>query len=216
MKKKTALHLLVLLIFFSCGADQKTTEISNSIEKAEETIIGMKITLPEMEAFFNGKIININFDSYKNKWIVLFFYPGDFTFICPTELQELSQYYSDFKTGGAEIFSISTDSAQVHKAWHKDSSYLKDVTFPMLSDRSGALSRLMGVYQKDKGAAIRASFILNPEREIVSADFSDESVGRNIGELLRRFDAAVAVRKGGGGMCPAGWAQGENLIKGDE
>ena len=166
-----------------------------------------------MDAYYKEKIEKIDFKSYKDKWIILFFYPGDFTFVCPTELKELADYYDDFKSGGAEVFSISTDSAHVHRAWKKESVHLKDVRFPMLSDRSGHLSRIMSVYEPQKGSAIRASFILNPERIVVSAEFSDESVGRNIGELLRKFDAAVAVRKGGGGMCPAGWTQGEELIK---
>jgi peroxiredoxin (alkyl hydroperoxide reductase subunit C) len=177
----------------ACSADNVLNKQGKEIDIDGETFIGKKITLPVMEAFYKDKIININFDSYKGKWIILFFYPGDFTYVCPTELKELSGYYSDFKAGGAEVFSISTDSAHVHKAWHKESPYLKDVTFPMLSDRSGALSRQLGVYQSDKGSSIRASFILSPDQKIVSVDYSDESVGRNIGELLRRFDAAVPV-----------------------
>jgi peroxiredoxin (alkyl hydroperoxide reductase subunit C) len=213
LKIKPVYSLLILTLLIACSADNELKEQGKSIDINGETFIGKKINLPEMEAFYKDKIMSINFDSYKGKWIILFFYPGDFTFVCPTELKELSEYYSDFKSGGAEVFSISTDSAHVHKAWHKESSYLKDVTFPMLSDRSGALSRLLGVYQNEKGSSIRASFIINPDRKIVSADYSNESVGRNAGELLRRFDAAIAVSKGGGGMCPAGWTRGEDLIK---
>ena len=213
MKVKIFLSFLILLLFTACADNRETKSEKIQTDNNGQTFIGKTIDLPEMEAFYKDKIVKLNFDSYKNKWIILFFYPGDFTFVCPTELKELSEYYNDFKSGGAEVFSISTDSAHVHKAWHKNSPYLKDVSFPMLSDRSGALSRQLAVYQKDKGSSIRASFILNPQREIVSADYSDESVGRNIGELLRRFDAAVAVSKGGGGMCPAGWNQGEDLIK---
>ena len=213
MKIKSAFSLLILTLLIACSADNGFKEQGKRINIDGDTFIGKQISLPKMEAFYKDKIMNINFDSYKNKWIILFFYPGDFTFVCPTELKELSEYYNDFKAGGAEVFSISTDSAHTHKAWHKDSPYLKDVTFPMLSDRSGALSRQMGVYQSNKGSSIRASFIINPDRKIVSADYSDESVGRNIGELLRKFDAAVAVSKGGGGMCPAGWSQGEELIR---
>jgi len=207
---------IIFLSFFlllSCGDNyQKSSDIFLTDED-NQRVIGRKIVLPEMEAYYKDKIEKIDFKSYKNKWIILFFYPGDFTFVCPTELKELADYYDDFKAGGAEVFSISTDSAHVHRAWKKESLHLKDVRFPMLSDRSGLLSRIMGVYEPEKGSAIRASFILNPERIVVSAEFSDESVGRNVGELLRKFDAALAVRKGGGGMCPAGWTQGEALIK---
>ena len=213
MKIKPFFFILTFTILMACSADNGFKNQGNKIDINGEKFIGKHISLPEMEAFYKIKIITINFDKYKDKWIILFFYPGDFTFVCPTELKELSEYYDDFKAGGAEVFSISTDSAHTHKAWHKDSPYLKDVTFPMLSDRSGAFSRLMGVYQNNKGSSIRASFILNPDHVIVSADYSDESIGRNIGELLRKFDAAVAVSKGGGGMCPAGWSQGDALIK---
>ena len=213
MKAGITLIFLSFLLLLSCGENfEKNSGINISAEQ-NQAIIGRKILLPEMEAYYKDNIEKINFSSYKNKWIILFFYPGDFTFVCPTELKELAEYYDDFKAGGAEVFSISTDSAHVHRAWKKDSVHLKDVRFPMISDRSGHLSRLMGVYESGKGSAIRASFILNPERIVVSAEFSDESVGRNIGELLRKFDAAVAVRKGGGGMCPAGWTQGDELLK---
>ncbi len=213
MKSGTTIIFLSFLLLLSCGDNhQKSSDIFLSDED-NQRVIGREIILPEMEAYYNDKIEKINFKSYKNKWIILFFYPGDFTFVCPTELKELADYYDDFKAGGAEVFSVSTDSAHVHRAWKKDSVHLKDVRFPMLSDRSGLLSRIMGVYEPEKGSAIRASFILNPERIVVSAEYSDESVGRNVGELLRKFDAALAVRKGGGGMCPGGWTQGDTLIK---
>ena len=213
MKKRITIIFLSFLVLLSCGDNYQNSSDIFLSDDMNQPIIGKTIILPVMEAYYKGKIEKIDFKAYKNKWIILFFYPGDFTFVCPTELKELADYYDDFKAGGAEVFSISTDSAHVHKAWKRESVHLKDVKFPMLSDRSGLLSRLMGVYEPHKGSAIRASFILNPERVVVSAEYSDESVGRNIGELLRKFDAALAVRKGGGGMCPAGWTQGEALIK---
>jgi peroxiredoxin (alkyl hydroperoxide reductase subunit C) len=212
LKKRITIIFLSFSVLLSCGDNFHNSSDIFLAEEQDKPVIGKRIILPAMEAYYNGAIKNIDFKAYKNKWIILFFYPGDFTFVCPTELKELADYYDDFKAGGAEVFSISTDSAHVHKAWKKDSIYLKDVKFPMLSDRSGLLSRIMGVYEPQKGSAIRASFILNPERIVVSAEYSDDSVGRNVGELLRKFDAALAVRKGGGGMCPAGWTQGDTLI----
>ena len=165
--------------------------------------------------FITEKLQLLILITYRGKWIILFFYPADFTFVCPTELKEMSDYYSDFKDDGAEIFSISTDSAYVHKAWKKDNDLLKNIKFPMLSDRSGSFSNIMQVYDKNSGTAIRASFIIDPDGIIVAAEYSSDSIGRNAGELLRKFDAAVAVRKGGGGLCPAGWKEGSELIKGE-
>ena len=188
---------------------------SADIIRAGEPVIGKTIPFRTFDAFYNGKITAINLDDYKGKWIILFFYPADFTFVCPTELKEMSDYYPDFKEAGAEIFSISTDSAYVHKAWMKDNDLLKNVKFPMLSDRSGSFSSIMQVYDKNSGTAIRASFIIDPDGIIVVAEYSSDSIGRNAGELLRKFDAAVAVRKGGGGLCPAGWKEGSELIKGE-
>lgn len=214
MKFRVLLSALVLLIAsptFTFSSLSKSADII----RPGEPVIGKSIVFRTFDAYYNGKITTIDLSDYKGKWIILFFYPSDFTFVCPTELKEMSDYYAEFKKGGAEIFSISTDSAYVHKAWVKDNDLLKNISFPMLSDRSGSFSTLMQVYDKKTGAAIRASFIIDPDGVIVAAEFSSDSVGRNAGELLRKFDAAVAVRKGGGGLCPAGWKEGSELIKGE-
>jgi len=209
--------LLIIIILFSGTASLPVSKSLNSPEmiRAGEPVIGKKIPFKTFNAYYNEKIIIIDMDSYKGKWIILFFYPSDFSFVCPTELKEMSDYYADFKNGGAEVFSISTDSAYTHKAWVKDNDLLKNVKFPMLSDRSGSFSNVMQVYDRTNGTAIRASFIIDPDGIIVAAEYSSDSIGRNAGELLRKFDAAVAVRKGGGGLCPAGWKQGSELIKGE-
>lgn len=214
MKYKT---FLLLLLFLSTSAGYSG---SKSVESAEiirpgEPVIGKTIPFKTFDAFYNDKIMTIDLETYRGKWIILFFYPADFTFVCPTELKEMSDFYSDFKDDGAEIFSISTDSVYIHKAWKKDNPLLKNIKFPMLSDRSGSFSSIMQVYDKNRGTALRASFIIDPDGIIVAAEYSSESVGRNAGELLRKLDAAAAVRKGGGGLCPAGWKEGAELIKGE-
>ncbi|MGQ9843371.1 MAG: peroxiredoxin [Spirochaetota bacterium] len=145
--------------------------------------------------------------------MILFFYPGDFTFVCPTELKELSQFYDDFKNNNAEILSVSTDSVYVHKAWQESNDSLKDVKFPMLSDRAAALSKVLGVYDENTGEALRASFIVDPEGVVVAYEIHNPTIGRSAGELLRKLDAAIAVKKGGGGLCPASWKKGDALIK---
>lgn len=215
MKYKTS---LLILIFFLSSAAYSVSKSGKSQDmiRAGEPVIGKTIPFRAFDAFYNGKITTIDLESYRGKWIILFFYPADFTFVCPTELKEMSDYYNDFKEAGAEIFSISTDSVYVHKAWVKDNALLKNIKFPMLSDRSGAFSNIMQVFDRISGTALRASFIIDPDGIIVSAEYSSDSIGRNAGELLRKFDAAVAVKKGGGGLCPAGWKEGAELIKGDE
>lgn len=208
--KKILLVIAVLITAVSVSADRKKAS-SLWDGQAGNTIIGRQIPWPELDAFHNGKIAKINLSDYKGKWIILFFYPADFTFVCPTELKELSDFYTEFKNTGAEVFSISTDSAYVHRAWQKENPLLKNVRFPMLSDRAGYLSRSLGVYNESTGTAIRAVFIVDPDGRIVAAEYTHDSIGRNAGEILRKLDAAIAVRSGGG-LCPAGWTEGGKMI----
>ncbi|MBN2080173.1 MAG: peroxiredoxin [Spirochaetes bacterium] len=174
--------------------------------------IGAALPSLVMEAYHDGKITRINLADYRGKWVVLFFYPGDFTFVCPTELKELADYFPEFRSLGAEVLSISTDSAHVHRAWRLHEKSLARVSYPMLADRSGRLSRAMGVYNEGKGTAHRASFIVNPEGAVVAFEVHHDSIGRSADELLRKLSAAISVEKGGGGYCPAGWQPGEEMI----
>ncbi len=212
---KTRISFLIIF-FLAASAAYSVSKSFKSAEmiRAGEPVIGKSIPFRTLDAFYNENITTINLEDYRGKWIILFFYPADFTFVCPTELKELTDYYPDFKEAGAEIFSISTDSAYVHKAWVKENALLKNVKFPMLSDRSGSFSNSMLVYDKNSGTAIRATYIIDPDGIIVAAEYSSGSVGRNAGDLLRKLDAAIAVRKGGG-MCPAGWKEGAELLKGE-
>ncbi|HOK01641.1 MAG TPA: peroxiredoxin [Spirochaetota bacterium] len=211
--KKIILVSTILLLLGKFAYSESRSDSAKKMTITTDTIIGKKIALPVLEGYYKDEITEIDLNSYKGKWIILFFYPADFTFVCPTELKELADYYKDFAASDAEIFSISTDSPYVHRAWKKDNSLLKDVRFPMLSDRGGAFSKYMGVYESRQGIAIRATFIIDPEGYVVAAEYSHESIGRNAGELLRKLDAAIAIRKGGGGYCPAGWVPGKEIIK---
>ncbi len=207
------LHTLLLLVFvitiLSCSdAEQKELIITNG-----QNLIGTKIPNIQLDAYHNGTIKKIQLHSYKGKWVILFFYPGDFTFVCPTELKELSQFYEDFKNDNAEILSVSTDSVYVHKAWKESNESMKEVKYPMLSDRNAKLSKALGVYDENTGEALRASFIVDPDGIIVAYEIHNQSIGRNAGELLRKLDAAIAVQKGGGGLCPAGWKKGDPLLQ---
>ncbi|MFC1670220.1 peroxiredoxin [Spirochaetota bacterium] len=175
-------------------------------------MVGKKVPAMTLDGFYKGKIQEVKLSRYKGKWMILFFYPADFTFICPTELKELADYYSEFKSVGAEILSVSTDSVYVHRAWHKHHKSVNKVQYPMLSDRSGKLSRFMGVYDGNTGMAMRGTFVINPLGYVVAYEVHHDSIGRSADELLRKLNAAIAVSGGYGGVCPAAWKKGQKLI----
>lgn len=154
---------------------------------------------------------------YKGKnWLVFFFYPADFTFVCPTELEEMAGLYADFEKEGAEILSVSTDTVFVHKAWHDNSEAIKKVKFPMVADSSGAISKLFGTYISvggDAGLSLRGSFIVDPDGNLKTIEIHDNSIGRSAKELLRKLRAAKFVRENGGQVCPASWEPGGETLK---
>jgi peroxiredoxin (alkyl hydroperoxide reductase subunit C) len=178
-----------------------------------EPIIGGVIDETEFEIYHEGKIKKVNIDDYKGKWVVLFFYPADFTFVCPTELEELAGLYEDFQKEGAEIISFSTDTAFVHKAWQDNSPAIGKVKFPMGADPTGEIAKMLGVYIPAEGLALRGSFIINPEGVVVSMEVNDNSIGRSAKELLRKLRAAKFVSENEGLVCPASWEPGDDTLK---
>src|SRR5690554_7493806 len=154
------------------------------------SLIGKKIDDFTLDAFFNGTFTQISETDLLGKWSVIVFYPGDFTFVCPTELEDLANFHEQFKEIGTEIYSVSTDSHFVHKAWHDASDTIKRIQYPMLADPTGKLCRDFGVYIEDEGMALRGSFIVNPQGRIVSYEINDNSIGRDASELLRKVQAA--------------------------
>jgi NADH-dependent peroxiredoxin subunit C len=207
--KKCIIIGIICSLFCSCTKDNNCkSEIENYTGASS---IGKSLPDISLNAFKNGSILKMKLSDYKGKWLILFFYPGDFTFVCPTELKQLAEYYPAFKEMGAEVISISTDSAHVHKAWHHDNDSVRKVTFTMASDRSGNFSKLLGIYN-DEGFSERATFIINPGGSIVSYEVNHETIGRSADELLRKLQAAVAAQNSHGGMCPAGWKPGDSLI----
>jgi peroxiredoxin (alkyl hydroperoxide reductase subunit C) len=155
-------------------------------------------------------------DILGKKWLVLFFYPADFTFVCPTELEELAGLYPEFEKEGAEVLSVSTDTVFVHKAWHDNSEAIKKVKYPMVADPAGELSKLFGTYITsggDAGLSLRGSFIIDPDGVLKALEIHDNSVGRSAKELLRKLRAAKFVREHGGQVCPASWEPGSDTLK---
>ena len=166
----------------------------------------------EFEVFQAGKIETKSFADFRGKWVVLFFYPGDFTFVCPTELAELAAMYEQFTEQGAEIVAVSTDSAFVHKAWHDTSDSIKTVTYPMASDKTQELSMLFGTLIDDEGVALRGSFIISPEGIIKSIEMNDNAIGRSAAETLRKLKAAKYVSENPANVCPASWNEGDETL----
>jgi len=167
----------------------------------------------QLEAYQNDEIKKIKLSDYRGKWLVLIFYPADFTFICPTELEEAAELYEEFKKNDAEILSVSTDTVFVHKAWHDHSPAIKKVKFPMVADPTGKLCREMGTYIEEEGLSLRGSFIIDPDGILKAYEVHDNSIGRSAKELLRKLQAAKFVRENKGLVCPASWEPGKKTLK---
>lgn len=171
--------------------------------------------VPEFKgkAFHENKIKDIKLSDYKGKWVILFFYPADFTFVCPTELQEVAGNYEKLKEMNAEVISVSTDTEFVHKAWHDHSPAIKEVNFPMLADPTGKLCQMFGTYIEEEGVSLRGTFIIDPDGILKTVEIHDNSIGRSADELIRKIQAAQFVREHGGEVCPANWRPGSKTLK---
>ncbi len=178
-----------------------------------EVKVGKPIPDFTLTAYQNDELIDVTLSNYKGKWLILFFYPADFTFVCPTELEELADNYDAFKKENAEILSVSTDTKWVHKAWHDTSDAIKKITFPMLADPTQKLSRAFGVYIEEDGVDLRGSFVIDPEGVLQAMEVHADGVGRNAKELLRKLKAAKFVHEHGGQVCPANWEEGDSTLK---
>ncbi|MDR2391622.1 MAG: peroxiredoxin [Planctomycetota bacterium] len=166
-----------------------------------------------VQAFQNDDFKTVTRADILGKWSVFFFYPADFTFVCPTELEDLADKYADFKAAGCEIYSVSCDTHFVHKAWHDASDRIKKIKYPMLADPTHALAKDFHVYIEADGLAERGSFIVNPEGKIVMYEVTSGSVGRNADELFRRLQASQFVAQHKGEVCPAKWKPGAATLK---
>ena len=174
--------------------------------------IGQEVPDFNSKAFHNEEMKDIKLSDYKGKWLILMFYPADFTFICPTELSEAADYYEEFKKLGAEILSVSTDTVFVHKAWHDQSPAIKKVQYPMLADPTGRLCREFGTYLEEEGLSLRGSFIVDPDGILKAYEIHANNIGRSAKELLRKLQAAVFVREHTEQVCPASWEPGEETL----
>ena len=177
------------------------------------SMINKEVSNFTVQAYQDNNFRAVTKDDILGKWSVFFFYPADFTFVCPTELEDLANKYGDFKAAGCEIYSVSTDTHFVHKAWHDASDRIKKIQYPMLADPTHALSIDFDVLIEADGMAERGSFIVNPEGKIVSYEVSAGNVGRNADELFRKLQACQFVYEHGDEVCPAKWQPGAETLK---
>jgi peroxiredoxin (alkyl hydroperoxide reductase subunit C) len=167
----------------------------------------------EVESYQDNDIKKIKLSDYNGKWVILIFYPADFTFVCPTELEDAQKHYDEVKKLGGEIMSMSTDTAFAHKAWHDNSPAIGKIEYPMLSDAAGNISRMFGTYIENDGLSLRGTFIIDPEGTLKTIEIHDNNIGRSAKEMLRKLEAAKFVREHDGNVCPASWEPGAETLK---
>ena len=177
------------------------------------SLINKEVADFSAQAYVNDEFKTITKADILGKWSVFFFYPADFTFVCPTELEDLQMKYAEFQKAGCEVYSVSCDTHFVHKAWHDASPRIKNIEYTMLADPLAVLAKAFGVYKEDEGIAYRGTFVVNPEGLIKIAEIQDNHIGRNADELVRKIEAAQFVATHQGEVCPARWTRGKETLK---
>ena len=176
------------------------------------SLINTQVKPFKATAYQNGKFVPISDETLKGKWSVLVFYPADFTFVCPTELEDLADNYAEFKKLGVEVYSVSTDTHFAHKAWHDTSAAIGKVQYPLVGDPTATLTRNFDVLIEEEGLALRGTFVINPEGQIKLCEIHDNGIGRDAKELLRKVKAAQYVAAHPGEVCPAKWTEGAETL----
>lgn len=177
------------------------------------SFINKEISDFTVQAYYQGEFQTVRREDVLGKWSIFFFYPADFTFVCPTELEDLAEKYPEFEAAGCQVYSVSCDTHYVHKAWHDASDRIKKINYPMLADPTHELSRDFQVYIEADGMAERGTFIVNPEGKIAAYEVNAGNVGRNAQELLRKLQACQFVYEHGDQVCPAKWQPGAQTLK---
>ena len=175
-------------------------------------IINSQVKPFNATAYHKGEFVQVSEADLKGKWSVVFFYPADFTFVCPTELGDLADNYAEFQKLGVEIYGVSTDTHFTHKAWHDTSETIGKIQYPLIGDPTHVISRNFDVLIEEAGLADRGTFVINPEGQIKIVELNDGGVGRDAAELLRKVKAAQYVAAHPGEVCPAKWKEGEATL----
>jgi len=177
------------------------------------SIINTTIKPFKATAFHDGKFVDLSETDFQGTWSILMFYPADFTFVCPTELEDLADFQQEFAKMGVKVYGVSTDSHFAHKAWHDTSEAIKKVNYPLIGDPTGILARNFEVMIEEEGMALRGTFVINPEGQIKVMEVHDNGIGRDASELLRKVKAAQYVASHPGEVCPAKWSEGAATLK---
>ena len=175
-------------------------------------IINSKVKPFQAQAYHNGKFVPVSDADLQGKWSIFFFYPADFTFVCPTELGDMADLYPEFKKIGVEVYSVSTDTHFTHKAWHDTSDTIKKIQYPMIGDPTGTITRNFGVMIEEAGLADRGTFVIDPQGVIQIVEINAGGIGRDALELLRKVKAAQYVAAHPGEVCPAKWQEGDATL----
>lgn len=176
------------------------------------SVINTPIKPFKTQAFKQGKFVEVTEADVLGKWAIFFFYPADFTFVCPTELGDVADHYAELTKMGVEVFSVSTDTHFVHKAWHDASDTIGKIEYYMLGDPTGTITRNFENMREAEGLADRGTFIVDPDGVIQAVEITAEGIGRNAAELVRKVKAAQYVRSHPGEVCPAKWEEGEKTL----
>jgi NADH-dependent peroxiredoxin subunit C len=177
------------------------------------SLINTQIKPFKATAYHAGKFVDLSDESFKGTWSVLMFYPADFTFVCPTELEDLANLQPEFAKLGVNVYGVSTDTHFAHKAWADTSEAIKKVNYPLIGDPTGALARNFEVMIEEEGLALRGTFVINPQGQIKVMEVHDNGIGRDASELLRKVKAAQYVANHPGEVCPAKWTEGAATLK---
>jgi peroxiredoxin (alkyl hydroperoxide reductase subunit C) len=176
------------------------------------SLINTKIKPFSATAFKQGEFVDVSDKDLAGSWAILFFYPADFTFVCPTELGDLADHHEDLKSLGVEVYSVSTDTHFTHKAWHGSSDTIGKIQYAMIGDPTAEISRNFEILREDEGLANRGTFLVDPDGVIQVLEVTAEGIGRNAAELVRKVRAAIYVREHPGEVCPAKWEEGEDTL----
>ncbi len=176
------------------------------------SLINTEIKPFRAKAFRDGEFVDVSDADLRGHWSVVFFYPANFTFVCPTELEDLADNHAELQRLGVEIYSVSTDTHFAHKAWHDTSDAIRKIRFTMVGDPTGTISRNFEVMIEAEGVADRGTFVVDPDGRIQIVEISAGGVGRDASELLRKIKATQYVAAHPNEVCPAKWRDGEATL----
>ena len=176
------------------------------------TLVNSTVQPFKVNAFHDGKFVEVTEKNLQGKWSIFVFMPAAFTFNCPTEVEDAADNYAEFQKAGAEVYIVTTDTHFAHKVWHETSPAVGKARFPLIGDPTHQLTRAFGVHIEEEGLALRGTFVINPDGVIKTLEIHDNAIARDMGETLRKLKAAQYVAANPGQVCPAKWQEGAKTI----